>query len=73
MGFLVILQQLSAIILVVLVLMHSAKAEGIGGIGGQANVYGNAQREMEGGLDTVTIVLAVCFIVLSLIISLQKV
>ena len=69
MGFLIIVQQLSALLLVIAVLMHSAKADGLGGIGGQANVYGTAHKEMEQGLDRVTIVLSVVFIVLSLWIS----
>lgn len=69
MGFLIVIQQISAVLLVVLVLMHSAKADGLGGIGGQANVYGTAHKEMEQGLDKVTMVLSIVFIVLSLWIS----
>lgn len=69
MGFLIFLQAVVSISLIVVVLMHSAKADGIAGIGGQANVYGNAQKEMEGGLDKVTMVLAVAFIVLAILIT----
>jgi len=69
MGFLIFIQQASAVLLVILVLMHSAKADGLGGIGGQANVYGSAHQEMEQGLDRVTIVLSTIFILLSLWIS----
>lgn len=73
MSFFIILQQICAIVLIVLVVMHSAKADGIGSIGGQANVYGssNVQREMELGLDRVTTGFAVGFILLSLFIAWQ--
>jgi preprotein translocase subunit SecG len=66
--FYLVLQQLSAILLIIAVMLHSAKADGIAGIGGQANVYGNAQKEMEKGLDQFTLVTAVSFIVFSLLI-----
>ncbi|GBR77061.1 preprotein translocase subunit SecG [Candidatus Termititenax persephonae] len=64
-----VLQQLSAILLIIAVMLHSAKADGIAGIGGQANVYGNAQKEMEKGLDQFTLVVAVSFMVFSLLIA----
>jgi preprotein translocase subunit SecG len=67
--FYLVLQQLSAILLIIAVMLHSAKADGIAGIGGQANVYGNAQKEMEKGLDQFTLVTAVSFIVFSLLIA----
>ena len=67
--FYLILQQLSAVLLIIAVMLHSAKADGIAGIGGQANVYGNAQKEMEKALDQFTLVTAVFFIVFSLLIS----
>ena len=69
MGFLIFTQQASAILLVIAVLMHSAKGDGMGSIGGQANVYGTAHNEMEQGLDRVTIGLSAVFILLSLWIS----
>jgi preprotein translocase subunit SecG len=65
--FYLVLQQLSAILLIIAVMLHSAKADGIAGIGGQANVYGNAQKEMEKGLDQFTLIVAVSFIVFSLL------
>jgi len=64
-----IMQQVSAVLLLIAVLLHSAKADGIAGIGGQANVYGNAQKEMEKGLDQFTMVVAVSFMVFSLLVS----
>ena len=67
--FFLIMQQISAVLLLIAVLLHSAKADGIAGIGGQANVYGNAQKEMEKGLDQFTLVVAVSFMVFSLLVS----
>ncbi|MDR2431854.1 MAG: preprotein translocase subunit SecG [Candidatus Margulisbacteria bacterium] len=67
--FFLVLQQISAALLIIAVILHSAKADGIAGIGGQANVYGNAQKEMEKGLDQFTLAVAVSFIVFSLLIA----
>jgi preprotein translocase subunit SecG len=67
--FFLIMQQISAVLLVIAVLLHSAKADGIAGIGGQSNVYGNAQKEMEKGLDQFTLVVAVSFVAFSLLAS----
>jgi preprotein translocase subunit SecG len=67
--FFLVLQQISAALLIVAVILHSAKADGIAGVGGNANVYGNAQKEMEKGLDQFTLIVAVSFMVFSLLIS----
>jgi preprotein translocase subunit SecG len=69
MMFYLVLQQLSAMFLIIAVMLHSAKADGIAGIGGQSNVYGNAQKEMEKGLDQFTLWAAVIFMVCSLLIA----
>ena len=69
MMFYLILQQVSALLLIIAVMLHSAKADGIAGMGGQASVYGNAQKEMEKGLDQFTLVVAAAFICFSLLIS----
>ena len=58
----------SAFLLIVMILMHSPKGEGLGGIGGQAKIY-NAQKGMEAGLNKITGVLAFIFIVVSLILG----
>ena len=49
---LLIIELISAIGLVITVLLHSAKGEGLGGIGGQARLF-NAQSDMESGLRKV--------------------
>jgi preprotein translocase subunit SecG len=51
------------ILLTVLVLLHSAKGEGMGGIGGQAVMFGG-QRGAEAGLDRVTYIVAIAFVII---------
>ena len=59
---------ISAFLLIVMILMHSPKGEGLGGIGGQAKLY-NSQKGMEAGLNKITGILALIFIVVSLILG----
>lgn len=58
----------SALGLVILVLLHSPKGDGIGGIGGQAQLFTSA-KSAETALNRVTWVLAVLFIGLTIILS----
>ena len=59
------------IALTVLVLMQEGKSQGLGSISGMADTYWgkNKGRSMEGGLEMATRVLAIVFIVLSLILN----
>ena len=59
------------IALTVLVLMQEGKDAGLGAIAGGAETYWgkNKGRSMEGGLEMATRVLAIVFIVLSLILN----
>ena len=66
--FLLCIDFIAAFGLIVTILMHSPKGEGLGGIGGQARVY-NAQKGLESGLNKITGVLAVIFLVVSLILG----
>ncbi len=68
MRFLLFLQFLTGIGLITTVLLHSAKGEGLGSIGGQARLFGT-QKGLEEGLDKITTFLAVLFFVLSAIIG----
>ena len=68
MKFLLFLQFLSGVGLIGTVLLHSAKAEGMGSIGGQARLFGS-QKGLEEGLDKLTAFLAITFLVLSAIIG----
>ena len=55
-----ILQIISAIGLVVLVLLHTAKGEGLGSIGGQAKMF-VSQKGLEEGLNRITTIFAILF------------
>jgi protein translocase SecG subunit len=69
MGFLIFLQTIFAILLVTAVLMHAPKGEGMGAIGGRANVF-NVHSDLERGLDQATLIFASGFFIISLIIAL---
>ena len=64
---------LLCIALTVLVLMQEGKSAGLGAISGMAETYWgkNKGRSMEGGLELATRILAVVFVVLSLILNLK--
>lgn len=56
------LQVLSALLLIVLILMHSPKGDGIAGIGNAAQVF-TSQKSAEKGLNKLTAIVAAVFIV----------
>lgn len=66
--FFLLLQVILGVGLVAAVLLHTAKGEGLGGIGGQARIFGS-QKGLEEGLDKITYVLAGAFLVISLVIG----
>ncbi len=70
-GLLLIIQFLSALFLIVAVLLHSAKGEGLGGIGGSAKLFGTP-KGLEEGLDRVTWGLAITFMAISVILAVLK-
>lgn len=61
-------QIISGIAVIVLVLLHSAKGEGLGGIGGSANLF-SGPSQAEAGLDKITWIVASVFIVSSALIG----
>ncbi len=52
---------ISAVLVIIFVLLHSAKGEGLGGIGGQAKIY-NTQKGLEDGLNKITTIAAFIFL-----------
>lgn len=56
------IQVISALLLIVLILMHSPKGDGIAGIGSAAQVF-TSQKSAEKGLNKLTAIVAVVFIV----------
>ncbi|MGQ4648401.1 preprotein translocase subunit SecG [Lyngbya aestuarii] len=59
---------ISALGLVILVLLHSPKGDGIGGIGGQAQLFTSA-KSAETALNRVTWALAIIFMGLTIVLS----
>lgn len=61
-----IIQIISAILLIVLVLLHSPKGDGLAAIGGMANLF-SSQKSAESGLNKLTMYVALVFIVTTFI------
>lgn len=59
---------LAAIGLIVLVLLHSPKGDGIGAIGGQAQLFSSA-KSAENTLNRITWILTVIFLGLTVVLS----
>ena len=71
-GLLLLIQFLSALLLIVAVLLHTAKGEGLGGIGGSAKLFGTP-KGLEEGLDRITWGLAIVFLSISVLLAVLKV
>ena len=70
-GLLLITQLLAAVALIVSVLLHAAKGEGLGGIGGAAKIFGTP-KGMEKGLNQVTWLCAITFLTISIFLAILK-
>ena len=57
-----IVQVISALLLMVLILMHSPKGDGIAGIGNAAQMF-TSQKSAEKGLNKLTAIVALVFVV----------
>lgn len=66
--FIWILQIISAIMLVILILLHSPKGDGIAGIGGASQIF-SSQKSAEKGLNKVTGIIAAIFLVCTFLIG----
>lgn len=63
-----ILWAVSALLLIILVLLHSPKGDGIGGIGGQAQLF-TSTKSAELTLNRITWALSIIFIGLTIVLS----
>lgn len=63
-----VVQTILSLVLIVAVILHSAKGEGIGAIGGQAKIFGS-QKGVEAGLNRFATIVAILWGVLSLVIA----
>ena len=71
-GLLIVFQFISAALLIIAVLMHTAKGEGLGGIGASARLFGTP-KGLEEGLDRITWGLAIAFMFISFILATLKI
>lgn len=67
--FLMVLQVIVAIGLIAVVLMQKSKGEGLGAIGGSAQMFFDQARGLDRVLEKATTYLAIAFMVLSIVIS----
>ena len=66
--FVIGIQVLSGIALIVLILLHSAKGEGLGGIGSSATLF-TGPSQAEAGLDRITWITAGVFMFTSALVG----
>lgn len=59
---------ISASLLILLVLLHSPKGDGLGGIGGQAQLF-SSTKSAEATLNRVTWILSLTFVSLTVVLS----
>ena len=62
------IQIISALLLIVLILLHSPKGDGIAGIGGASHVFAS-QKSAEKGLNKLTGIVAVIFLVCTFLLG----
>jgi preprotein translocase subunit SecG len=63
-----IIWAVSCFLLIVLVLLHSPKGDGIGGIGGQAQLF-TSTKTAEATLNRITWTLSIIFMALTVVLS----
>ena len=62
------IQILAAIFLVILVLLHSPKGDGIAGMGGASQIFAS-QKSAEQGLNKVTSIIAAVFLICTFLLG----
>ncbi len=62
------IQIISAILLIVLILLHSPKGDGIAGMGGASHVFAS-QKSAEKGLNKLTAIIAAIFIICTFLLG----
>ena len=63
-----IIQVLSAVLLIVLILSHSPKGDGIAAIGGASQMF-SSQKSAEKGLNKLTAIVAAVFVVCTFLLG----
>ncbi len=62
------IQILAALFLIILILLHSPKGDGIAGIGGASHIF-SSQKSAEKGLNKVTGIVAAIFIICTFLLG----
>jgi preprotein translocase subunit SecG len=65
---LIIIQALLGLFMVVLILLHAPKGEGMGGLGGSATLF-SGKRGAEAGLDRLTWIIVGLFLVICVLLG----
>lgn len=63
-----IIQIVSALLLIILILLHSPKGDGIAGIGGASQLF-SSQKSAESGLNKLTMYIAIVFIICTFLLG----
>lgn len=66
--FLWTIQIIAAVLLVILILLHSPKGDGIAGIGGASQIF-TSQKSAEKGLNKVTGIVSAIFLICTFLIG----
>lgn len=61
-------ETISAVLLIILILLHSPKGDGIGGIGGVSHVFAS-QKSAEKGLNKLTGIICIIFVLCAFLIG----
>lgn len=62
------IETVSAVLLIILILLHSPKGDGIGGMGGASHVFAS-QKSAEKGLNKLTGIICAIFIICTFLIG----
>ena len=62
------IQIITALFLIVLILLHSPKGDGIAGIGGASHIF-SSQKSAEKGLNKITAIFAAVFIICTFLLG----
>jgi len=63
-----IIQIASAILLTILILLHSPKGDGIAGMGGASQIF-SSQKSAESGLNKITSIIAAVFLICTFLLG----
>ncbi|WP_019505750.1 preprotein translocase subunit SecG [Pleurocapsa sp. PCC 7319] len=63
-----IIWALSALLSIIFILLHSPKGDGLGGIGGQSQMF-TSTKSAENALNRITWILSIVFVALTVVLS----